>query len=1223
MKGYLLNFYKFSPSYNESMSMSVAEKFNRSIVWSAFDRLEIKNINEFAEYRKSDDGEKNWLGERQFAMLYELKEDYKLRFNATTDECKFVLDLANGGDNKKIRFFVITFIDFTQSFHAFFYGQADSGSCMHGTVTDAINSLIEKLRIPQDEIAFDVYGALGGQDLAIIWLTNQFEYVAEVLESLRDSSTEDGIIAIANVSSIVGINDVNSSDVCFDDIKGKLVVRLTKKETYDHQEFTKAIEGIFGSEFKDEELKFHMLFGEYDLLFEIPANKFIPQLYKRGGLFNTKSRQFSQNFIQSKTEIMISDNRVDKIGYKFPMKVSQSRSERCLDLGAQSKQLFRKIEDIISTECFKRADYLQETLWLLYEDFLKNITSSFSYPWSCDLHYQFEESMNYLSALVKSGVPKYKIYDNIHSIIRGMRRMMLHIAQANRLFFEVPNTHLNHTGSYSKILHMYYGVVKKYLELSYCISKYDSQSSIVPFISFDVTPIANSEYCNFIEDYPNNIVRIELPYDALVNIPKYIKLLSHEIYHYISPRNRKERNLLVASISFSLKIGEIAHQYMENELAEKWEKDQSNNWLISFQNIVRGYALNYFVDNTGCLDHYIKNSECVWDAYFEQFDSFFKSHFFEDKIFLELLYKWMNDAINKINNESTDGNIVIDEKKFYQKIADSKDKLMRHLVHYPLDGDIRYALREASADYFMLQVTEMPFEEYITYLADYQELMDSDGDDIAQRARCTFGIDLYLQKKIEEETQSIKSGSIEYNNKVYEILKECSHFSDDRAEKLARDYLEIKTAFRIYDKAFAAYFKELDFNDIKRYSKKFEEQLETTRKLLESIPEKDFLNNVKYVEKFQNQKTLQELEKIKEDYGRIPTKRPEIDLGDVKVDLEKLKFERKTMLLTKVSNLIGLLEAISREIRSISEEGETQIWFRGHENIDYLLIPSLYRMKDKKKHFYAGAGSRREMLGGLLDLFKAKAYNAPELIDKMLNDDARAIAAMQHYVLPTNLLDWSTSVFAGIYFALKHEIDEQKIRDEEDAVVYILNPIRMNVVRNRIFKSNILNVDIHKQIQYPIPVITANNSLFNGYLPASKEDAKGAILPIAAYVPYDNSRIKAQLGTFTIFGLDNQRDCCGNEIQEDETERQIDYSRCSLWDMQEKYEEACKTNKNWKFEKFLARVVINGKCKLEIAKSLRILGITKSVYFPELENLSRDMMSQVEQYLKIVDKEEG
>ena len=1219
MKGYLLNFYKFSPSYNEKMSTTKMEGFNRSIVWSVFDRLEIKKIVNFAEYRKSDAGEKNWLGERQFAMLYELKEDdYKLQFNTTTDECKFVLDVENDGQNKKIRFFGVTFIDFTQSFHAFFYGQNENniGPYMHETITEAINNIVAKSAIPQDEIAFDVYGILGGQDLAIIWLTNQFEYIAKILEALRNSSTQNGIRAVANVSSIIGINDINNKDVCFDDVKGRLVVKLTKKETYNDELFKKAIKGIFGSEFKDKEPELHTLFGEHDLLFEIPANKFIPQLYKREGLFNTKSAKFSQNFIQSKTEIVILGNYNDEIEYKFPVVISQSQTEGCLALEVESKKLFSKIEDIVSSECFERAYYLQETLWLLYEDFLKNITSSFSYPWSCDLYYQFEESMNYLAELVKSNKSKFEMYDNIHNIISSMRQMMLHVAQANRLFFEVPNTHLRHTGSYSKILHMYYGVVKKYLEMAYCISKYDVQSSIIPFISFDVTPIAKSEYCDFINTYQNIIVRIELPYDALVNIPKYIKLLAHEIYHYISPRNRKERNLLVASISFSLMIGQIAGRYMDNKLREDWEKEQKDNWIISFQNIVRGQALNYFVDNLDCLDNYIDESESVWDEYFTQFDYFFDNTFFENNIFIGLLYNWMCSAIDIINDESADDKVTIDkEKEFNKKIVADKDKL----IYYPLDRDIRYALREARADYFMIQATGMLFEEYINYLVDYQELMESDDDDIAQRARYAFGIDLYLRQEINEKTELIEN-DVEYNDKVYEILKEHSHFPDDKIKKLARDYIEIKSAFQIYDKAFEYYFNSMNFNDIIEVCPKFKEQLEKTKKLLISDSENSFFNNVKYVEKFQKQETLRILEKEKDDYGKISAKRPSVNLDSIKIDLKKIEFDRKPMLLTKVTDLSELLESISKEIQSISEEGETEIWFRGHASSEYLLIPSLYRMKDKKKYFYTGAESRREIIESLLDLFKVKAYNAPELIDKTLNDDVRVMAAMQHYTVPTNLLDWTTSVFTAIYFALMSEINEQKSKDEEDAVIYILNPIRMNVVRNRIYKSNVLNVKKFKQTQYPIPAITSKKSLFDGYLPTSKINEDDSLLPIAGYVPFDNSRIKAQLGTFTIFGLDNQKDCYGEDIQEDKVNKQVDFSKCSLWDMQEKYEEVCKVNRDWTYQKFLARVVIDGKSKLKIANFLRDLGITKSGYFPELENLSQDLTLQVSQYLSTVDK---
>lgn len=1217
MNGYLLNFYKFSPSYSKEMATSATESFNRSIVWSVFDRLEVKKIEEFAEYRKSDVGEKNWLGERQFAMLYELKEkDYKLSFNATSDDCKFVMESQKSNNKKKTRFFGITFIDFTQNFHSFFYDndREDIGSNIYNTVTTAIDEIIVKNQIPSDEIAFDVYGILGGQDLAIIWLTSQFEYIAQILEALRNSSSQNGTRAIANVSSIIGINDINNSELDFEDVKGRLVVKLTKRETYDDEQFKKNIDEIIKCTIPEPKL--HTLFGEHDLLFEIPANKFIPQLYKRDGLFNPKSPKFSRNFIQSKTEIIIKGNYEEEWDYKFPFQVDSIKTEGCLYWTTASKDLYRKIEEIEKSDCFKDAPYLQETLWLLYEDFLKNITSTFSYPWSCDLYYQFEESMNYLIVLVKSDITRYEIYDNIHNIISSMRQMMLHVAQANRLFFEVPNTHLKHTGSYSKILHMYYGVVKKYLELAYDISKYDLQSSVIPFISFDVTPIAKSQYCDRLDGYQNSIIRIELPYDALVNIPKYIKLLAHEIYHYVAPRNREERNLLVASISFSLLMGQIAGRYMDLYLYENWDEQQRENWIIIFQNLVRAQALNYIIDNTNKLKTMVNDCQGVWDEFFDQFDKSFESNFFADESYADLLYQWIHCAIDKMNRESGYETIHLDERKDFNNCLVTEKY---NLIKYPLDRDIRYALREASADYFMIQVTEMSFEEYIQYLFDYKEIMESDDDDVAQRTRCALGIDLFLRQEINEKTGCTPEGK-ERNDIILEILKSHLSLSEDKIHKLAEDYIEIKTAFKLYQKAFELYFKPLNFEEIREDCPRFKEQLEKIKELLALTSDNNFFNNVKYVEKFQKQETLRMLESEKNTYGRITMRRPDVNLGTIKVDIGDVEYNKKVPFSNKVTNLSELLEAISREILSISDDEETEIWFRGHEDIRYLLIPSLYRMKDKQKFFYASPETRRDTLESLLDLFKVKAYNAPELVDKTLNDDVRVIAAMQHYAVPTNLLDWSTSVFAAIYFALMSEINDRKSKGNSDAVIYILNPTRMNVVRNRIYKSNILNIKKYKQIQYPIPAISANKSLFEGYLPTSKENPDDSIFPIAGYVPYDNSRIKAQLGTFTIFGLDNIKDCYGEDIQEDTDNKQVDFSKCSLWDMQEKYEDMCKTIKDLTFQRFLARVVIDGDSKLDIAKSLQHLGMTKSGYFPELENLSQELTSQVAQYLNIVNK---
>ena len=63
-------------------------------------------------------------------------------------------------------------------------------------------------------------------------------------------------------------------------------------------------------------------------------------------------------------------------------------------------------------------------------------------------------------------------------------------------------------------------------------------------------------------------------------------------------------------------------------------------------------------------------------------------------LFIGLLYKWVCFAVAEVNSKSADEKVAIEtESEFRKTIVAEKDKLIR----FPLDRDVRYALREAMA----------------------------------------------------------------------------------------------------------------------------------------------------------------------------------------------------------------------------------------------------------------------------------------------------------------------------------------------------------------------------------------------------------------------------------------------------------------------------------------------------------------------------------------------
>jgi hypothetical protein len=101
-------------------------------------------------------------------------------------------------------------------------------------------------------------------------------------------------------------------------------------------------------------------------------------------------------------------------------------------------------------------------------------------------------------------------------------------------------------------------------------------------------------------------------------------------------------------------------------------------------------------------------------------------------------------------------------------------------------------------------------------------------------------------------------------------------------------------------------------------------------------------------------------------------------------------------------------------------------WWRGHARSEWKLHPSL--------HHKNLAANESNMAGRFSSHARVRhsSLHAP-------NDAAAKVFLMQHYGLPTRLLDWTESPLVALYFAV-----ESMSHDDADATIWALAPTSLN-----------------------------------------------------------------------------------------------------------------------------------------------------------------------------------